>query len=475
MTIWNGGISRIPTKPEQGLHVYRYIITGWCNNGKSMRSALRNCASRFEHVQCFYDQVVKPSHQPEQTARAVRDQGKMTENGPYSLKSQDGKSDAYYHVITIFTDKWLETALEALQRPVEAFLAWEQAADDGIERQPAEAAFEMLVLGVLLREHGAEALQMPSVPAWALAKLVEAQDRMPLPAVEKPAKAVRGLVHGLLQNGQESEGQMPDTAPFGEPASELVRRLVIWLNAHGFSAQADRMAQWQKYLAELNPQAAEAYLARCLLLAEAFSEESQAALGDFTRGVEEYTTCVRANWFNRFRYDTQLITRTQTEYHLGMLGTEILTRAYRSRFLAAKRKIVIVPDCLCRLSPRVVSAETAACQAKLTSLGLKCQNCTPGCRVRQLTAIGEKRGFEVYILPDDLRGIGLGACSKLDNTGVVGVSCVLTNWDAGWLVNSAGVPCQGVLLDYAGCKSHWSETGRSTDVNFDKVLEMVGL
>lgn len=405
----------------------------------------------------------------------------MTDHVPYSLQSQNGKSDAYYRVITIFTDKWLETALEALQRPVEAFLSWEQAApgepgvEAKVERQPAEAAFEMLVLGVLLREHGTEALQMPPVPAWALAKLVEAQDRMPLPVVEKPSKAVRGLVQGLLQNGPDTEGQLPDTAPFGEPASELVRRLVIWLNSQGLSAQANRMGQWQKYLARLDPQSAEAYLARCLLLAEAFTEESQAALGGYTRGVEEYTTCVRANWRSRFRYDAQLVTRTPAEYHLGMLGTEILTRAYRSRFLATKQKIVIVPDCLCRLSPRVASAETATCQAKMTSLGGKCQGCAPGCRVRQLTALGEKHGFEVYILPDDLRGIGLGACSKLADTGVVGVSCALTNWDAGWLVNSAGVPCQGVLLDYAGCKSHWNEAGRSTDVNFDKVLEMVGL
>jgi uncharacterized protein len=42
-------------------------------------------------------------------------------------------------------------------------------------------------------------------------------------------------------------------------------------------------------------------------------------------------------------------------------------------------------------------------------------------------------------------------------------------------VTGAGVPAQGVLLDYAGCNSHWDETGFSTDVNIKKVLEVLGV
>ena len=67
----------------------------------------------------------------------------------------------------------------------------------GQERTFAEAAFEMLALGVLLREHGAQALGFPLAPAWVLARLVEAQDFLPLPSIEQPVKAIRGFVHGL--------------------------------------------------------------------------------------------------------------------------------------------------------------------------------------------------------------------------------------------------------------------------------------
>src|SRR5512142_2317820 len=107
---------------------------------------------------------------------------------PSSLKT-DGNSDEYYRVISRFTDHWLESVQAPLERPVAGFLA-----SIAEERSFAEAAFEMLVLGVLLCEHGAQALLLLPAPAWMLARLVEAQDRLPLPAVDKPIKAMRGLV-----------------------------------------------------------------------------------------------------------------------------------------------------------------------------------------------------------------------------------------------------------------------------------------
>jgi hypothetical protein len=247
------------------------------------------------------------------------------------------------------------------------------------------------------------------------------------------------------------------------------------------AAQAAHMARWRDYLAQLDEQGAQAILARCLLLAEEFAAESEPVLGAYTTNVAKFIedledgpdTPFARGCRSRWRYDAGLVTRSRVEYHLAMLGSEILTRAYRARYLAAPRKIVIVPDCLCARSRRVEGEDGNPCAAKLTSLGYRCAGCTPTCRVHQVTRMGEKHGFEAYILPDDLRGIGLGSCSRLEGAGVVGVSCALTNWDAGWMVNDAGVPAQGVLLDYAGCRSHWHDTGRSTNLNFARLLEVV--
>lgn len=393
----------------------------------------------------------------------------MTVEHPYSLKNNRHSSDAYYEAISAFTSRWLAAAEMTLARPVRDF----QSFLDRECQQPrtfAEVAFEVLALGVLLREHGEQALNMAPAPAWILARLVEAQDRLPLPAVEKPVKAMRGLIRGLAQP-EERTGASPDTLP-SPTAAALVEKLVDWLLAEGLTAQAERMADWRAYLSQMDDQLAQAILARSLLLAEEFEPESQSALDDFTAQAAAFSSSMEA--CSRWRYDGGLVARRPVEYHLGMLGTEILTRAYRERFQAMPRKIVIMPDCLCARSRRVSSTGALECQAQRTDLGLKCQGCTPACKVNQITRLGERRGFEAYILPDDYRGVGLGACRKLEGVGVVGVSCALTNWDAGWQVNAAGVPAQGVLLDYAGCKSHWDEEGIPTDVNVKKLLEMVG-
>jgi uncharacterized protein len=397
----------------------------------------------------------------------------MTPGKTYSLRANQASSDEYYRDISALADTWLAESSQAAGRLVSSFQAFlaSQNPDGQTTRSIEEITFEIVVLGVLLNEHGAQAVQMPGVPAWMLARLVEAQDRMPLPAIEKPVKAVRGLIQGLAQPDSPPDPTPVDSLPFPEGAATVVARLVTWLQAAGNGAQAARMADWRDYLAQLDEQSAQAILARCLLLAEDFAARSSEVLGKYTENVDEFVNCAQAQ--ARWRYDGGLMTRSPVEYHLGMLGTEILTRAYRQRFRAMARKIVIVPDCLCARSPRAALPEGEKCQAELTSLGLKCQGCTPGCRVLQITRLGEKRGFEAYILPDDLRGIGLGSCSKLSGVGVVGVSCALTNWDAGWMVNDSGVPAQGVLLDYAGCKSHWHQDGVSTDLNLNKLLETI--
>src|SRR5262249_55195323 len=121
-----------------------------------------------------------------------RESNPMISCKPYSLKSAQGNSDEYYRVISAFAERWLESVQATLARPVADFLAFYQA-----ERSFAEVAFEMLARGGLRREHGAQALHRPAAPAWMLAKLVETQDRLPLPAIEKPIKTMRGLVQGL--------------------------------------------------------------------------------------------------------------------------------------------------------------------------------------------------------------------------------------------------------------------------------------
>jgi hypothetical protein len=153
-----------------------------------------------------------------------------------------------------------------------------------------------------------------------------------------------------------------------------------------------------------------------------------------------------------------------------MVGTEILNRAFRQDFLQTVRKVVLVPPCM-RAQP------DDQCQARSTSFGARCAGCTPGCRVHQLTKLGDKLGFGVLILPEDLRVFAAGKMSSRndDKAGIVGISCVLTNAPGGWKTQELHIPAQGVLLDYCGCRNHWHKQGIPTDINTDQLLRVLGI
>lgn len=370
---------------------------------------------------------------------------------PYTLRAGAANSDAYYHTISAFADDWLLHAQDVAGDLVDDFQVFWQATGGSV-RSFAERAFELLALGVLLREHGTEAASLPKWLAWTLNGLIEFQSRVVW--AERAIKPVRGFLIGI-----EKLVRRPQTAGDG------IVQLVIWLRAHGERAQADRLSEWQSYFDELGPQRAQEIISRCLILADDFARESASRLGTYTEGVERFVLDASAKC--RWRYDGALVSSSRLEYHLAMLGTEILSRAYREQFLACERRVVVLPDCMRR-------QQNGRCKAVRTALGGACRYCTPDCRVHQVTRMGQKCGFEVYILPDELRDLGVQACSAAGKMGVVGVSCALTNWHGGWQLEAAGVPAQGVLLDYAGCKRHWDEHGLPTDVNLNKLREVVG-
>jgi hypothetical protein len=374
----------------------------------------------------------------------------MAANTTYSLAPDDDCADGYYLAVAALADRWEVRAREIAGELVEEFRAFRRVA-----RLPdqsfAERAFELLVVGVLLREHGVEAARLPAWLAWPLRRLAEAQDAAPW--ADRPIKTARGLLGGLARRTGTSAATGRD-----------VWKLVAWLRAQGEGAVADRLAVWGDYFDALAPRSARDAVSRCLVLADAFAAESLTALGQYTPGVERFLAEEAPR--HRWRHDAALVNRSRLEYHLAMLGTEVLSRAYRERFIAAPRKVVVLPTCM-----RARSA--GQCRAKLTHLGWRCQQCAAGCGVRWVTELGEREGFEVYVLPDDLRSLGLGACSAIGGVGVVGVSCVLTNWSAGWQVDAAGVPAQGLLLDCAGCRSHWGGQGAPTRASLKKLRELI--
>jgi uncharacterized protein len=364
----------------------------------------------------------------------------------YCLKPATSNSDEYHCAISDFADSWLAASIPQVTDLIHGFRRYRR--ERGVsDRSDAEYAFELLSMGVLLREHGRAAARLPGPMARLLAWLVEIQNRRP--RLEKPIKRLRGWL-----------GWAVSCIPFPERTADPIGLLLAWLSADGESVKHQRLAEWHAWFQSTSSPSTIPQLAA---LARNFAASSLTVLGKYTENVDHFLSSEAPSY--RRRYDARLVSRTRLEYHLAMLGTEILNRAYRQRFLATGRKVVILPPCMC--------APAEACQARETPFGAQCQACTPGCRVHQITKLGEKLGFAVTMIPDDVKVFD--SQSKAGPTGLVGVSCALTNWNGGWDADGAGIPAQGLLLDYAGCKYHWDPKGIPTDTNLKRLQEILAV
>ncbi|RPJ40549.1 MAG: DUF116 domain-containing protein, partial [Chloroflexi bacterium] len=223
---------------------------------------------------------------------------------------------------------------------------------------------------------------------------------------------------------------------------------------------------WQEFFTNRPAETTRADLAAVTAFTGWFEPRSLAALGAYTTSVDRFLAETQPGY--RWREDYILCGRQRVEYHLNLVGNEIFNRALRADFRHTARKILLVPPCM-RAQPDDL------CKAVSTPFGARCLDCTPTCRIHQLTKLGEKHSFDVFTLPDDLRVYSGGSLDlkKSGLVGIIGVSCVLTNIQGGWDVRELGIPAQGLLLDYCGCSYHWHQKGIPTDVDLHRLLETI--
>ncbi len=386
----------------------------------------------------------------------------MTEIITYSLRSNQKCSDRYYQDIAVLSDEVL-AEIRNQATPIvdgfQAFLAQNQLED---LRSFDEYAYELLMLGVFWRVHMPAAVNLPKLPHHALASFGRWRRKS---AVFKPVldlfRGVLGTIF-LSQNENSSDNQFAATR-------KNLTRLLEWIAAVGdFPEELDRLENWDVYIESLSSLEADESLRMAINLGSWFEARSQDVLGAYTPNVESFINQEKP--FYRWREDVIFCSRQRIEYHLATVGTEILNRSLQKDFLSTENKVVLLPPCM-------KAKLDTGCGAVETPLGERCMACEASCRVHQLTKLGEKQGFTVLIMPHDLDVFSgdTQESAPVRATGVVGVSCPLTNPAGGWEMKKAGTPAQGVLLDYCGCPWHWHKEGIPTDINFNQVLRVLGI
>jgi hypothetical protein len=386
----------------------------------------------------------------------------MVEVITYSLRDGQKRSDQYYKDVAVFTDEVLAEGEDCLQALLDAYQQHLHQTGRETPRTRAEYTFELLTLGVIWSVYTSNALRLIGAPRRLSAGLVSLRQRSKL--LKPGIDFLRGVLTTLfLFPSNHHTGSIP------VPTLDNLENLLHWLEAAGdFKEEVKRLHAWRDYLAGETLEDVVSDLGAAISFASWFEARSKETLGRYTPNVERFLVDTHPDY--RWREDAIFCGRRRVEYHLNMVGTEILNRAFRDAFLEMERRVVLLPPCM-RAKPE------SECEARQTPFGQRCAGCTPGCRVHQVANLGEKHGFDVLIMPHELSVFSNGGVKPAQDSalGIVGVSCPLTNVTGGWETRDLGIPAQGVLLDYCGCPWHWHREGIPTDINLYQLLQVLGL
>lgn len=376
----------------------------------------------------------------------------------YKLDQEGSASSTYYPSVSEFANILLshaENSVTPIAKKYRQYLIGYKLEEP---RSLEEYVFELLNLGVLWRVYGSIAINVQFAPFHFMSQMGEW--RKTHPHLKSIIDIIRGLTlsffltpNTILKN-QENRVSLND-----------LERLVTWLEATGdFREDAFRYIRLLAYLGTLPPEFVPAIMEKVLSFAEWFETESAILMSIYTPNVETFVS--KKQSFYRWREDRFSCLRSRSEYHLNMVGAEIMNRAYRRQFLACEHKTVLLPGCM-----RSRSADK--CEGIKNKKGITCTGCEPKCHVNQLREIGKRNNFDVMIIPHSTDLSQWKTKPGEVPSAVVGVACLSVLVQGGWELQRNNVPAQCILLNECGCKKHWDNNGFPTMLDVRELKRVI--
>jgi uncharacterized protein len=380
----------------------------------------------------------------------------------YSLLDESKDSEHYYSLIKEVTDAVLLKANEILNETLSDFKSYLKTY--GLERirEKEEYILELLSFGVLWRVYSVRALSVRTAPFITMSKMGEWRKKHQniKPAIDW----IRGILLTLFMFPK-----IHKSIEAKIPTLNQVDYVCKWFEATGeFREQALRFVRWRAFWSTKSSD--ELYKIFSLIhnFTDWFESFTVITLGKYTTNVESFLESSAKTY--RWREDRISCTRSRLEYHLNMVGAELMNRAFREEFERTQTRVVLVPGCM-RGRP------SERCESVKVKEGLRCMECFPGCRVNQMVKLGKKysdeKSFEVYIIP---HASDLSLWSPRNGKplrGVVASACITTLVEGGWELKRYNVPAQCVLLDCSGCKKHWHPDGFPTSLNIKELKRRI--
>lgn len=377
----------------------------------------------------------------------------------YDLRAGQPDSNDFYKRLDTFSSEVFNTIEARVGYIISEMMAFVERRSVEKLRSRAEYAVEVLTLGMTWRHYLGASQQ---TPGWVVAMLKKLFDLRRTNRTLKPfADRLRGVISSRLvvpRIGLAPADAAVTLANFA--------RLIRWLEATGeFKDEVKRLRIWYAFLESLQPDGIALMLPMVLNLFDWFASAARQELGGYTTGVESFLKEVHPAYKNR--EDVVFCGKQEVEYHLNMVGSEIMNRGFRDSYLATTRKTLLVPGCM-------RPDEAAACQADVDGFNIRCTRCNAECRVGQLNSLGQQHGFDVFIVPHSSSFTQwLKRWENSTETGLIAVACLLNLVPGGYEMRELNIPAQCLLLDYCGCRKHWHPKGIATDINQHRLIDLV--
>ncbi len=376
----------------------------------------------------------------------------------YSLKNGKANSQGYYKDIRGFAVVIVsksETSLTPIVLEYKEYLKVNQLEE---VRENEEYILELLSFGILWIVYSSQALQIKHAPFITLMRMAEWRKKHQ--RLKPYIDFIRGISLTLFILPKKNKNKQP-----GIPTLEQIDHVCKWFEASGeFKEQALRFIRWRAFWGTKNNEELQNIFSCIESFTNWFSEESIIILGKYTENVDQFIQ----NSYKKYlwREDRISCMRKRIEYHLNMVGAELMNRAFVNEFISTEKKAVLIPGCMRTHGDDI-------CEAVKVKEGLICKGCETSCKVNQLCEMGKKNNFDVYIIP---HASDLSLWSPKPNEikrGVIASACLTTLVEGGWELKRYDVPAQCVLLDYCGCKKHWHKTGFATELNIRELKRIL--
>lgn len=262
---------------------------------------------------------------------------KYTEQ-PYELTLGGSSSLDFYEKLELITSGVLEKANQDMGQLIDQY----RASDDQVGTR-GKALLDMLITGVLWNEHSVYQCRFLTFKSSIINILYKLRKNSQL---KKNVDRIRGKLAGYWLTKPKRNLPLHNL--------KNLKRLECYLAATcEYGEELKRIKLLRKFLSGMKSNKGVEALRQITNFAEWFKEHAEKKLSAYTKGLDNFL----ANHYQNYkgREDYFLTGRRQVEYHLNMLGAEILNRSLRNEFRETKKQVLLLPACM---------ASRKRCQAK---------------------------------------------------------------------------------------------------------------